>query len=267
MKNKVNFFSIFITIFFSMVFFFPKNANAETIFLDNLNLQETNGRPTNATRFWGQMINIPANEITKISFHIERDGQTGTFNLVIYETDSNHTPTGQPIFTSENIDLFGTGFQLYEYTPQTPIAITPNIEHGIFFQTAVEDIYIGQATPESQLDGLGFSYIYYLDLSLDNYDEFNSFTMQIIGNETTATTTPPTATTTPTTTIFSLCEIPENSLIQRITGCQNIYTTSTTTPNETRYFYYDIPIILLFVFLVFCFSPLIIIVIYIFMKK
>lgn len=70
-----------------------------------------------------------------------------------------------------------------------------------------------------------------------------------------------------TTSDFYPCEIPENTLIQRFTGCENIYTTSTTTPDEVRYFYYDIPLILFFIFLCFCIFPFILIVLYISMKK
>src|SRR4030042_3953010 len=63
------------------------------------------------------------------------------------------------------------------------------------------------------------------------------------------------------------CEIPENTLIQRFTGCENIYTTSTTTPNEIRFFYYDIPLILFLVFFIFSATPVIIILIFIYVRK
>ncbi|RPI64950.1 MAG: hypothetical protein EHM44_02165 [Ignavibacteriales bacterium] len=63
------------------------------------------------------------------------------------------------------------------------------------------------------------------------------------------------------------CEIPENTLIQRFTGCENIYTTSTTTPNEIRFFYYDIPLILFLVFFIFSVTPVIIILIFIYVRK
>lgn len=66
---------------------------------------------------------------------------------------------------------------------------------------------------------------------------------------------------------FYPCEIPDNTLIQRFSGCENIYRTSTTTADEVRFFYYDIPVILLITFIAFCLSPILIIVIYIVMKK
>jgi len=43
---------------------------------------------------------------------------------------------------------------------------------------------------------------------------------------------------------FYPCEIPENFLIQRKTGCENIYRTSTTTADEVRFYYEDYPLIM-----------------------
>lgn len=46
----------------------------------------------------------------------------------------------------------------------------------------------------------------------------------------------PTATTT-----LNVCQLPDNTVIQRIVGCMNIYTTSTTTPSEVREWQLDVP--------------------------
>jgi len=60
---------------------------------------------------------------------------------------------------------------------------------------------------------------------------------------------------TPTVTDFSPCAIPDNNDILAITGCKNIYnsTTSSSTITAVEYFYFEIPAILyFFVFSVFC---------------
>lgn len=66
---------------------------------------------------------------------------------------------------------------------------------------------------------------------------------------------------------FELCELPENTLIQRISGCMNVYTDSTSTPSEIREWQVDIPMILfIFIYLLGAIS-IGVIYIYILMKK
>lgn len=91
------------------------------------------------------------------------------------------------------------------------------------------------------------------DLSSNNYDltavnspAYANTTLPF--TEICAEEVPPTATTT--SDLFP-CEVPENTLIQRITGCKNIYgTLSTSSPEQVEYFYFDIPMaLLIFVYL------------------
>lgn len=257
-KTKI----LFVTMFLSMVFFLPK-ANAEIKTIEQLNKQSFSNF-ANTTNHQGFKIPESFSGGKLISVYLIAYDDNETFDFCISET----------VDTDDNADDCITGTYLNDvstenYNNHAPIKLDINWENYFtdyqyyikFFDTNSSYPRFGVVWSDVYADGK----FYYDGTEVTEGDLFFIMNFEIpeyclpadCGGDSGEDPFD-----------FDNCEIPENNnLIQRISGCENIHTTSTNTPSEIRTFYYDIPFFLLVLFLVFCISPILIVAVYIFMKK
>lgn len=181
-------------------------------------------------------------------FHDDNDIVTNGFNDVPDLHIGNYFTLNDPIA----VDVLIDDFKLYNYL-MTDEEVASNQDCTISTTGLV-------AYYEFEQNGLDSSV---------NANDLTEFNTPDYGNTDMAFTCEVAPEPTATTTVdLYPCELPENTVLQRVTGCVNIYDdTSSTTPVSVLYYYFDFPFLLwIFIFLMIILG-LLIIYFYIYVRK